>query len=88
MTRSVLVLALLLSGCGGKVIYRDRPVMVSVPVPQPCATTRPARPVSLKVRTRDWSAMDVRQKAAAVGTQLLEEQSYGRHLDAATAGCP
>ncbi len=83
-----IALALALAGCGSKVIYRERVQTVNVPVRQPCAGARPAKVASLKARTPDWAAMDVRQKAAATGGWALEQLTYGQNLDAATAGCP
>lgn len=80
--------AIALTACA-KPIVRDRPVTVHIPVAQPCALPRPASPASLKQTypDADWRAMDVRQKAAAVGKWGLDQQAYGRQLDAATGGC-
>lgn len=78
--------ALALAGCGGT-IYEDRPLTVKVPVPVDCATERPIKPVPLKDKVPDWVELDVRQKAAHVGSQALEWQTYGEQLDAATAAC-
>ena len=82
--------ALMLGGCASKVVTRDVPVEVRVPVAQPCATARPAKVTALKDRIddRQWRSMDVRQKSAAVGRQALDRQSYGEALEAATAACP
>lgn len=79
---------LCLSACSPRVIYKDRPVVVNVPVVQPCAGVRPTEPIALKDRTPDWDSLDVRQKAALVAKQGLERQAYGEQLNAATAGCP
>ncbi|MDZ4307544.1 hypothetical protein [Allopontixanthobacter sp.] len=79
------------SGCSSSgTIVRDRPVEVRVPVPQPCAGPRPARIIPLKdqLTFEDWIARDVRQKAATIGKQALDRQTYGEQLDAATAACP
>lgn len=84
----IIVAIALLGGCQTRVIYRDRPVEVKVPVSVPCATVRPAKVVALKEKTPDWESNDVRQKAAHVSKQGLERQTYGEQLDAATAACP
>ncbi len=72
-----------------KTITQDRLVVTKVPVVVPCVVERPAPPTSLKSAYPDeqWAAMDVRQKAAAVGKWGLDQQAYGRRLDASTAGC-
>ena len=88
MKRLVLFAAMVLAGCGGKPCSTPPPVIVKVPVPQPCAGLRPDHVTDLKVRTPNWPQMDVRQKAASVGQWALELQGYGQKLDAATAGCP
>jgi hypothetical protein len=80
--------ALTLTACSPQVVYRDRVQTVSIPVAQPCATTRPAHPGTLESRTPDWADLDVRQKAAWVGRHGLDLRTYGEQLDAATAGCP
>lgn len=88
---AVLVMAGALAACGNPgTIVRDRPVEVRVPVPQPCASERPAKVVPLKekIPREQWDERDVRQKAAAVAAQALEHQTYGEQLDAATAACP
>lgn len=79
-----------LAGCTTRTVYKDRPVNVSVPVAQPCAGERPATVATLRERYGDaqWQAMDARQKAAAVGMQALDRQTYGEQLEAATAACP
>lgn len=81
-------LALSLAGCGPKT-YRDRIVTVKTPVSVPCALERPAPVASLKDAYPEvvWASMDTRQKAAAVGKQVLDRQAYGEQLNAATAGC-
>ena len=83
--------ALTLAGCASpRVITRERSVAVSVPVPQPCAAPRPDTPAPMASTYPDarWRAMDVRQKAAALGRQTLILRGYGEQLDAATAACP
>lgn len=81
---------LLVAGCSPRVVWRDRIVTVNVPVAQPCAGTRPAPVPTLRERYADpaWAAMDVRQKAAAVGKQAVELRGHGEQLNAATAACP
>lgn len=76
-----------LSACAHPVV-KDRPVEVRVPVSQPCAGERPAKPVALKDKVPEWNSLDVRQKAAHVARQGLEWQTYAEQLEAATAGCP
>jgi len=91
MIRRLMVVGLALSSLTActKPIVQDRPVTVRVPVVQPCALPRPTAPASLKQAypDADWSEMDTRQKAAAVGKWALEQQTYGRQLGAATGGC-
>lgn len=87
MKRLVIALSVALAGCGGTVV-QDRPVRTAIPVPQPCATARPAPVIPLKDQAIDWSALDVKQKAALVGKQALDHKTYGEHLAAATAACP
>lgn len=87
MKRIVIALSVALAGCGGTVV-QDRPVTVLRPVPQPCATVRPAPVIPLKDQAIDWSALDARQKAALVGKQGLDHKTYGERLSAATAACP
>lgn len=71
-------------------IYRDRPVEVLVPVAQVCASTRPAKVPALRdtLPRQEWDKRDVRQKAATIGKQALDRQTYGEQLDAATGACP
>lgn len=86
--RMALILALAaLSACSPRVVTKDRPITVKVPVATPCALPRPLQPGSLTSRTPGWDDMDVRQKAAAVGMWGLDWQTYGEQLNAATAGC-
>lgn len=79
--------SLTLTACAPKVITRDQPVRVAVPVVQPCTLTRPTPPAPLNQRA-DWDTLDVRQKAALVGKQALDWQTYGEQLNAATGACP
>lgn len=74
----------LLAACSGRTVVQDRPVTVLTPVAVPCALERPAKPGPLP---GNWDALDVRQKAAAVGKAAIEWRDYGEALDAATAGC-
>lgn len=89
MIRRAILVGLALAGLTacGKTVTQDRPVTVKVPVPVACALERPARPENLKARTPDWDMLDVRQKAAWVGRQALDWQTYGEQLDAATGAC-
>ena len=81
-------LALALAGCT-KTITQERPTVVKVPVSAPCIGVRPSPVPTLQERFPDvvWAGMDVRQKAGAVGKQLLDRQAYGARLDAASGGC-
>lgn len=83
------VVALLTLTACTKPIVQDRPVTVRIPVAQPCALPRPTEPATLKQAYPDaaWAEMDVRQKSAAVGKWGLDQQSYGRQLNAATGAC-
>lgn len=85
---TTVILLLALTACT-KTVTRDVPRTVNVPVAQPCALPRPTEPASLKQAYPDaeWNAMDVRQKAAAVGKWGLDQQAYGRRLNAATGAC-
>lgn len=85
--KRIAILALLLAGCS-HTITQDRPVTVKVPVAQPCAGERPTAPVPLRDTTPDWDQLDAKQKAALVGKQALDWQTYGEQLNAATAACP
>lgn len=82
------LLLIALTGCT-KTITQDRPVVVKVPVSAPCVGARPSPVPTLQERFPDavWAGMDVRQKAAAVGKQVLDRQAYGARLDAAIGGC-
>ena len=86
----VLLVLLTLAACTHPTVYRDRPVQVSVPVAQPCAGERPlpVKPLKEQVPPDEWARRDVRQKAALVGKQGLDRQTYGEQLAAATAACP
>lgn len=79
----------LVAGCSGPAVYRDRVVTVKEPVTQPCAGERPNAVPQLRTFYDDaaWQAMDARQKAAAVSKQALDLRTWGEQLDAATAGC-
>lgn len=84
-------ICLLLAACGSSGgIVVEKVTTANRPVIQPCAGTRPSKQSTLKQDYPDqaWARMDVRQKAAAVGTKGLEQKGYGELLDAATASCP
>ncbi len=90
MKYAVMFAALALASCGKSPVVQERPVSVNVPVPQPCTSgKRPANVPPLRERYSDaeWQALDVRQKAAAVGKQGLDLRAYGEDLNAATGGC-
>lgn len=78
-----------LTACTPRTVTQDRPIVVNTPVSQPCALPRPSEPLTLKQAYPDaqWAAMDVRQKAAAVGRWGIDQQIYGRNLAAATGAC-
>lgn len=86
MNRLVIALAIALAGCSHTPVVRDRPVSVSIPVPQPCVTSRPAEPA--RIDDGEWAEMDVRQKAARVGERALAWMTYGQQLYASTGACP
>ena len=81
-------LALALAGCG-KTITQERPTVVKVPISASCVGVRPIPVPTMQERVPDavWNEMDIRQKVAELGKQLLYEQIYGRRLAAATGGC-
>lgn len=87
---AILIVAALLGGCAQDTVIEERIVKVDRPVPQPCAGSRPAdvTPLSEEYTDPEWYAMDVRQKAAAVGRKGLERQQHGEALAAATGACP
>jgi hypothetical protein len=76
-----------LSACTPKVITRDVPVTVKVPVSAPCVTGWPQKPPPLPDASH-WAQMDVRMKAAALGKYAIEMTNYDEALRAATAACP
>lgn len=86
MKHTLILAAAALSACSTAKPVQDRPVIVNVPVSQPCVGERPLPPTPL-ARAYNWDAMDVRQKAAAVAKQALEWQTYGEQLNAATGAC-
>lgn len=81
----LLACSLTLAGCG-----RDRIETVPVPVPQPCATVRPApvEPLNKRFPAVTWDLFTPQQKAAHVGAQALLLRNYGDALNAATIACP
>lgn len=84
-------ICLFLAACGSSGgVVEETITTAHRPVIQPCAGTRPAKQSTLKQDYPDqvWARMDVRQKAAAVGTKGLEQKGYGELLHAATAACP
>lgn len=87
--KHAIAIVLLLGGCSSGTIVKERVQRVNVPVAQECATERPDKVTTLKQDYTDaeWSAMDARQKAAAVGRKGLERLAYGESLDAATGAC-
>lgn len=83
------VIALLATGCGPRVVTRDKVVTVKVPVAQSCAIARPAPvpPLQETYPAERWNTMNPAQKNAAVAKHAIELRTYGEKLDAATAGC-
>lgn len=93
MKHITLIAALSLAGCATapQIVYRDRPVEVKVPVPQPCVSgVRPAAPVPLNQQytAAQWKALDPKQKAAIVSKHALDLRTYGENINGATAACP
>lgn len=90
--RLIMFAALAVSACATpRIVYRDRPVEVRVPVAQPCVSgVRPTmpKPLNEQFTAEQWKALDPKQKAALVGRQALALKTYGESLNAATAACP
>lgn len=86
MRLAAICLILALSACSHKVVTRDAPVTVKVPVRVPCAAIRPEKPEPLPDASH-WAQYDVRQKAAALGAYAIRLRDYSEALDAATSGC-
>lgn len=74
------------AACSPKVITRDVPVVTKVPVHTPCVTIWPQKPPPLPDGAH-WAALDLRQKAAAIGKHAIELKNYAGNLEAATGGC-
>lgn len=88
MRLSILFIALMLSACSPRVIYKDRVQTVSVPVTTPCVSgERPATVKSLKEKYPDWYEKSPKQQAELFALQVIEQNSYGITLDAATSAC-
>lgn len=83
------IIALLATGCGPRVITKDRIVTVNKPVVQPCTLPRPASvPTLQETYPADrWTGMSPAQKSAAVAKHAIELRTYSDKLDAATSGC-
>lgn len=85
----LLIFTLLLAGCQSRVIYKDRVVTVTKPVATPCVSgERPPAVKSLKEKYPDWYEKSPKQQAELFALQVIEENSYGKLLDAATSACP
>lgn len=92
MRQTIVLIALLSASCAGtpRIVYRDRPVEVKVPVAQPCvAGIRPAepKPLNQQYTAQQWQAFDARQKAAIVSRYALELKTYSENLNGATIAC-
>ena len=87
MRLALVVACAALSACSPKVITRDVPVTVKVPVSAPCVTGWPQKPPPLP-DVSHWAQMDARQKAAAIGAYAINQTNYAEALRAATAACP
>ena len=87
--RLLILLPLLLAGCGPRVVTRDRVETVSVPVIQKCAGERPAAvvPINQRVSAEDWSALSPKQKAETTAAQALTRMNHADELNAATSAC-
>lgn len=89
MRLSLLLLALLLSACGPRVIYKDRVQTVSVPVSTPCVSgTRPEPVKPLKEKYPDWYEKSPKQQAELFAMHAIEQANYALSLNAATSACP
>ena len=86
MKPSLCLALLALSACSPKVITRDMPVTVKIPISQPCVTNWPQNPQPLP-DSNHWAQMDVRMKAAAIGAYAINQTNYAEALRAATAAC-
>ena len=75
-----------LTACSPRVVTKERPVTVRVPVAVPCVTTWPQKPPPLPDGVH-WAQMDVRMKAATIGKHAIELKNYAGNLEAATGGC-
>lgn len=75
-----------LSACSPKVVTKERPVTVKVPVSTPCVSNWPQKPPPLPDGSH-WAGYDARQKAAAIGAHAINLRNYADSLAAATGGC-
>lgn len=85
-----LLILISLAGCSPKVITKEIPIEVRVPVPAPCVQgDRPAEPESLRDRmSREmWTNLTTDQRENLLAAQALDRKAYGDRLTAATAGC-
>lgn len=86
MKHAIILAFLALSACSPKVVTRDAPVTVKVPVPSKCVTEWPLKPDPLPDGSH-WAGLDVKQKAATIGAQAIELKNYAGNLEAATSAC-
>lgn len=86
MKRAFCLALLALAACSPKVITRDVPVTVKVPVAVDCVTAWPQKPPPLPDGAH-WAQMDVRMKAATIGKYAINLKNYSEALEAATGGC-
>lgn len=84
----VLFIALMLSACSPRVIYKDRVETVSKPVTVACVSgERPVEPKAPKERYADWYDKSPKQQAELMMIYTLELYNYGKALDASTSAC-
>lgn len=85
---SLIALTALLAACGAKT---ETPgVRAHIPVLQPCVDgQRPNAPLPLnqQIPEGEWTALDVKQKAARIGLHAGELRTWGEQLNAATGAC-
>ncbi len=85
------ILSLALAGCShpAAIVRTAPPLPVYIPVTTACSAPRPSPvvPLNRQFTEAEWSALDVRQKAALVGKQALDRLTYGEQLDASTSAC-
>ncbi|BCP56335.1 hypothetical protein K32_49520 [Kaistia sp. 32K] len=84
MRLTLLIAALLLAGCAGRVEYVEKVTTVRVPVKVACVEEEPSRP-AYRYGKGDWPG----DKAAALilADDFEKAEQYGHAWEAAAAGC-